>query len=226
VRHGFGCGKFGGHSPELLAHRRDREKWVVSFISPTREFVMKPLHVTVAALAIAAAMPAEAATITRDYVFTGSNIQTTFGNAVSPVSTVNLTFRVTFDPLVEQLNAPTGAMLTGANIPLGSAFRHSFIPNNMDRMSVGGAANGTFGVGVSNDDFTLDFRNALSDTPQFTVFFFSTAATSGSVFRAFSGQISSVAVPEPASWAMIIAGFGILGAAMRYRHRKASVRLA
>ena len=34
-------------------------------------------------------------------------------------------------------------------------------------------------------------------------------------------QLGTLAVPEPASWAMLIAGFGILGSAMRVARRKA-----
>jgi hypothetical protein len=40
--------------------------------------------------------------------------------------------------------------------------------------------------------------------------------------QTLSGTIDAPAVPEPASWAMLIAGFGLTGAAMRQR-RRASV---
>lgn len=178
---------------------------------------MRPVFGILLAALASSAIPAKAATITRAYSFTGSNIADIIGSAASPVSTVNLKFSVTFDPLVQVINAPGGATLDSANIPLGSAFRYSFIPANSDRMSVGGAANGTFGVFSNNDDFSLDFRNALSPTPEFTVFVFTTAATPGSAFRAFSGVITPLSVPEPASWALMIAGFGMAGGALRTR---------
>lgn len=47
--------------------------------------------------------------------------------------------------------------------------------------------------------------------------------------RSFNGSLSytvNAAVPEPATWAMMIGGFGAIGGAMRYRRRKASVSFA
>lgn len=37
---------------------------------------------------------------------------------------------------------------------------------------------------------------------------------------------STTAVPEPASWAMLIVGFGLMGASLRYRRRKSAVSFA
>lgn len=41
-----------------------------------------------------------------------------------------------------------------------------------------------------------------------------------------AGQVVIPAVPEPASWAMMIGGFGVMGAAVRYRRREAKVSFA
>jgi hypothetical protein len=181
---------------------------------------MSPSRVALGALVVAVLLPvaANAAPITRQYTFTGSNVQTTIGSAPPPFSSVTLTFQVTFDPLVQQINAPSGATLIGSNLPLGSAFQHSFVPSNMDRMSVGGAANGTFGIAVINNDFTLDFRNAQSSAPTFDLFQFATSATPGSAFRAFTGPITSTAVSEPAGMTLLMAAGALaLGAARRRR---------
>ena len=40
---------------------------------------------------------------------------------------------------------------------------------------------------------------------------------------AFSGTISLAAIPEPATWAMMVGGFGVIGASMR---RRARVKIA
>lgn len=50
-------------------------------------------------------------------------------------------------------------------------------------------------------------------------------ATSGS-FTLASPPAAIPAVPEPAIWGMMIVGFGLIGGAMRYRRRSASVTFA
>lgn len=41
-----------------------------------------------------------------------------------------------------------------------------------------------------------------------------------------TAEVAAVAVPEPATWGMMLAGFGMLGAGTRIRRRRATVRLA
>jgi hypothetical protein len=48
--------------------------------------------------------------------------------------------------------------------------------------------------------------------------------TSGSTTYNF--ETAAAAVPEPATWGMMIAGFGMMGASMRYRRRSAKVTFA
>ncbi len=45
-------------------------------------------------------------------------------------------------------------------------------------------------------------------------------------FVTASATAATAAVPEPATWAMMIGGFGAVGGAMRYRRRKVSVSFA
>ena len=53
-----------------------------------------------------------------------------------------------------------------------------------------------------------------------------TAAVQQALFREIVRQFGVSNVPEPASWAMMIAGFGLAGAAVRRRATKASYRFA
>jgi hypothetical protein len=45
----------------------------------------------------------------------------------------------------------------------------------------------------------------------------------GTIFSITGSGFDTGAVPEPASWAMLIAGFGLTGAAMRRRRVTAAV---
>lgn len=53
----------------------------------------------------------------------------------------------------------------------------------------------------------------------------STATLDSYVYAKFTPSVTT-AVPEPASWAMMFAGFGLMGAALRYRKRSARLAIA
>jgi hypothetical protein len=71
---------------------------------------------------------------------------------------------------------------------------------------------------------TLTFNTPLAAFSKFVV---TTRVSGGVMFQGDTGQgylldnLSAAVVPEPASWAMMIAGFGLTGAAMRRRNRAA-----
>ena len=101
------------------------------------------------------------------------------------------------------------AALTAAGIPA------SQIPAKIEGLAFGqdvtlnGAIYHT--LVVANDN---DFVPATSGGNQFFVFGFQDTDLPGFVAQQFAS-----AVPEPASWAMMIAGFGIIGFAMRRRQK-------
>jgi hypothetical protein len=70
---------------------------------------------------------------------------------------------------------------------------------------------------IANDN---DFLPATAGGNQFYVFGFKDSDMPGFIAQAFSS-----AVPEPQTWAMMIAGFGMVGASMR-RKRRIAVRFA
>lgn len=79
-----------------------------------------------------------------------------------------------------------------------------------------------------NQRITLTGQLASTATTSFTLSNFITAPGSFDfVFAigelAVTGQQVTPAVPEPATWAMMMTGFGLVGGAMRYRRRKTSV---
>lgn len=65
---------------------------------------------------------------------------------------------------------------------------------------------------------TLSFFGARSSTP-----FTSVTITSGNNFTIIDNVTLAAVVPEPATWAMLIAGFGLVGAASRRRRDRAAL---
>jgi hypothetical protein len=92
-----------------------------------------------------------------------------------------------------------------------------------------GGGGGGLGAGTPAHTmtFALNFTEALSALTlrNFVVRYQSISGTGagGTVYNDASGVGYADVVPEPASWAMLIAGFGLVGAAMRRRVRVAAV---
>lgn len=103
------------------------------------------------------------------------------------------------------------------------------IVQNSDWSYTGAAFNGVRITDLSN----LSAFNGWGVLPSTTMTGFSFSAAGGSLYvnwqgvQTFTGATVNLggAVPEPASWAMMLAGFGLVGGAMRSR-RRATVRFA
>lgn len=98
--------------------------------------------------------------------------------------------------------------------------------NGYNGMYVGsGDTNGDTGLGFQNGN--LPNVNPWLINDYFSPAFWSGTGynlnfAAGQTYTGFLGtQISVAAVPEPASWAMLIAGFGLTGAVMRRRASRA-----
>lgn len=185
---------------------------------------MRHLLLTLTAVVLSASA-ANAAVITRTYTNTS-----TF--ASGPVSNLTLTYTVTFDP-TNLGNAPILNSLTSSSSlaafagPNAAAF---FQSGGFNYLAVGGTTNfGVLNVQNTNPDFYTFFRfNAAGD-----VLGTDANAVSYSVPRmALFNSIASVTavvpatapVPEPATWAMMVGGFGLIGATVR--RRRVTVRYA
>lgn len=65
----------------------------------------------------------------------------------------------------------------------------------------------------------LGYVSLMKSSVEFT---FGDGSNDGSSFLAFGGTLGNPSVPEPASWALFITGFGAIGAAMRRRRTAVS----
>lgn len=145
------------------------------------------------AFAIAAATPAAAA----DYVFSAGTV---FSGS----------FSFTDETLTAFSGNLAGRAFTLANVGFVPA------PYNTVGGTTGGelVITGNFGGSTSGNDFTFAFDPSAPVTS--TLLTYTTPAT-GIATATLSISPASSAVPEPATWAMMIAGFGVVGYAMRRR---------
>ncbi len=134
---------------------------------------------------------------------------------VAPDGFVTASFTLTnLNPFVE------GQTLSGAFLPPGSVRNGGvFFSGFEEGFDLAGGESATFTVGfepLNPEYFGPYFGNATVVTAQ-SVF---GRTVSPEVFTPLflrANVIETAAVPEPASWAMLIAGFGLTGAAMRRR---------
>ena len=176
-----------------------------------------------------AAAPALADPIDRTYSFTANFLG-------APYSTVTGSFTVDFDDSTSFYGAVTGLTLNNLSAPYSGTFNFAY-SQGYDQIVISDEATSTnpfFGVGAADDSsanhFTLFIYDALSNAPtsaiQYTVDGGDRDYTPyGQVSFSFTDNAAgagSGAVPEPASWALMLGGFGLVGGAMRSRKRSVS----
>jgi hypothetical protein len=131
-----------------------------------------------------------------------------------------------------QVYGVSGSQLVSLGYP--GVIRQGLGGSNAGLSLLSGGAAGPAFAAANNGTQQLDL---LAPTAAFSAFFFTTRepgnvaflGTQGQGYRIDSlrfvaGQAQPAAVPEPDSWAMLIAGFGLVGAAARRRRRTATAR--
>jgi len=171
---------------------------------------------------------AQADPVTRTYQFSASSFAPLFDpTSAIPYSTVTGEFTLTFDPLVSKAEGLDGIHLNNLSIPSGSppSFRYDYIDSlDIGSVQIGGSVQGINVVDTFWDDFYLSFQWTGSGSPQFGGFLYTLGSViQNEAFVAGSGSVTEVAnVPEPASWALMIGGFGLVGCAARQRRAMAA----
>lgn len=182
-----------------------------ALMAVNRSSCMKfPLAAVAAALAFAATSPATAAIVTVNFDLVATDFP-----AGAPVDPVVGNFKVTYDDGTDIQQTANGLTVTGFSLNMPSFFAYAA---QARKLSFGSSVapglftvdDGQYGFSVvtlSNGDLVPGGRFAYSEVGSdrtrvgtFTV----TPAT-------------TAAVPEPASWALMIAGFGLAGARLRRR---------
>ena len=145
---------------------------------------------------------ASAAVITRTY---------SFADPAGPTGSVT----VSFDPAVSALNRP-GATLSG-DLPTDTPVTFSYRRGDGTLWIVGAAANPG-----GSDLFSLVVHDAASDRALLDGEL-STAAADGQTVATRPVIVTRKAatrLPEPATWTVLVLGFGLIGYLARYRQRR------
>lgn len=203
----------------------------------------------VAATALAAA-GAHAGTVTETYTYGLSNFVDGFGNAPPPDTSISGSFTVTFDPNAGASNDTVDIVTHSLNgVTIDSPLSFSFGGDGAGGffLSMGGLDNGAGEIATFDNDFTLQllfadgshlnaptlalctspgyFCGSETNAPGATASGY-TVANQGEAWFATSGSVRGdgpAGVPEPASWALMLLGFGGLGAILRGRRRIAPI---
>lgn len=184
---------------------------------------MKPLVLIAAAGTLLASASAEAATITRAFEFYATNFAPD-----APLAWVEGKFTVTFDPAVASSGSLDSLKISYPGLQFTAANTgFSVIPTLSGLMTVGGTAGGVGSLATNTSDFLLRFGGAGRDPFGYLPLQFSYSTGTGTSWTGdFQMTLGTVApgVPEPATWGLMILGFGAVGAGMR--RRSAKVRYA
>ena len=183
-----------------------------------------------AAIALLAASPLTAATITDNVSFVAADFGS-FPSGTAPVDPVTGSFTITYDPTQTYLDTTSGISLDSLNITLDSPLSFSYSPTgpNADDLFVGGAADTAELVqfNPATNDFTLSITG-FSTAPGFNNLTYAQVASGNNVFftQGPTGTVTVTPVvasaPEPATWAVMVLGLFGLGAAMRAARRRAA----
>jgi hypothetical protein len=175
----------------------------------------------IAAAALALSVPASA-TVTVNGPDMGPNGSFSLGftgaNVTQPTFTESFTFSTTVAGFLSAVISTTGG---GANSVNDVDFSRVFVTGT-------GLGAGVDLVAVAGSNDINEFRafnDVLLGIGQYT---FTTTGTATGANGAYGGSLAfnAAAVPETATWGMMILGFGMIGAASRSRKVKTSVKFA
>lgn len=221
-----GVGQTFAYGASTLVRASERSTaWPWASRTPARIPGKTSMHKLLGGLAafalLCAAPQAHAAMITRTYEFAVTNILTNGPSTPAPVDEITGSFTLTFDPTVAIYNSTAGLVVNNLSYAQSVPMGFSFTPFGM--LGFGGLPSGVAGASAGTDDFYIGMFQPLSSTPIYGGSFFSSSgsnvtwsAVTGSI-TAYDGPARAPAIPEPGTWALLILGFGLAGAALRDR---------
>lgn len=170
----------------------------------------------------AAAAPADAAIVNLRLNLIASDFT---GSA--PIAPVIGDFTFSFDNAASFDPTSDGLTVNSFNLPHGVKFSYIAGAPDLLILSDGSSPSGC-GATTGTNRFCT-FISGASTAPRTNFFYYSTVGTPGiweartiNLEAAFGGAV----VPEPATWAMMIGGFAMIGAALRRRRISTTISFA
>lgn len=184
-------------------------------------------QIMAAVLLLASTTPAAAALVTKTYDYAGSDF--TGGTEVPLVTSVAGRFSFTYDDTISNFDyqGPVTSYTTDTAYPSFAlpltSIGYQHFSNGFGRLlQIGGLVGGVAAYYQDVDFYIGILDNFMTQTQSVNICYSQTghsiycaSPTSARITEVINGGTGGV--PEPASWAMLIAGFGMVGAAMRRR---------
>lgn len=165
----------------------------------------------IAGCSILAAQTADAAVVTVSGAFTATDWRVYFNTPVAPINPLYLSYTATFDTDLDYDSDTSVVTVDATNIPYDFSFSYA-ANESVFVLATYGSSGGCGHPAGSFCAFVGDFSSGVP-------YFVEQSPTTGGgwVAGTITGGLPTGGVPEPASWALMIAGFGLMGAALRRR---------
>jgi PEP-CTERM motif len=154
---------------------------------------------------------ASAAVVIRTYTFKASNFFP--AAATPPVAIVTGSFTITYDDATNIFDAP-GTVTNALNIPVNSSILFSHETGYYGFARFGAAQNGSGALVLGTNDILFQYSPIFGG-----ILFYSSSLTPDANYFTTDVLVTVTdrmgAVPEPETWAMLLAGFGAIGWALR-----------
>ncbi len=191
---------------------------------------MKYVSCALGLFALAASAPASAAIILTTYTVKATFV-TPRGLVPLPFTNVTGSYTLAYNTAVTNQNsaitlAAFNLAFNGVHFDTGNTGKQFLFPTtNPKTLQIGGLLNGAGGIAQNTNDFRFtfaylpDYTNISPLKGAFPAPEFIVAVQGRSGIRSGT-NLQVKAIPEPITWAMMLAGFGLVGAALRVLRRR------